>query len=266
MTLRIGLAFALSVAALTGCRTPPAPDSSVALTSASATAGEGVAVVELFTSEGCSSCPSADAVLGELAKTHDPRVFPLAFHVDYWNSLGWPDRFSSAEWTDRQRQYAGTFGTGSVYTPQMIVGGVDQFTGSDRSHAASSIAHFLQAGAAARLVVTAEATSARDVTVRYHVESVPEGASLHVAIAERGLVTRVMAGENRGRTLPHENVVRAFATRPIDEADGVMSLVVPAEVDRSHSDVIGYVQASPRAGQAGMPVLAAARTGAPSPK
>src|ERR1700722_4743220 len=105
--------------------------------------GDGVAVVELFTSEGCSSCPSADVVLGELAADGNPRVFPLAFHVDYWNSIGWNDAFSSEAWTQRPRDYAASFGASSVYTPEMVVGGVDAFVGSDRAQARAAIGRAL---------------------------------------------------------------------------------------------------------------------------
>jgi hypothetical protein len=84
----------------------------------------GVAVVELFTSEGCSSCPPADLLLGDLAR-QNVAVYPLEFHVDYWNGLGWPDRFSSSDWTQRQRAYARSLGDRGLYTPQMIVGGTD---------------------------------------------------------------------------------------------------------------------------------------------
>jgi hypothetical protein len=264
--------FALTLvgAALLACHTPPAPasgappEATLALTSASTFGGDGVAVVELFTSEGCSSCPSADAVLGDIVRAHDPRVFPLAFHVDYWNSLGWPDRFSTSDRTDRQRLYAGAFGTGSVYTPQMIVGGVEQFTGSDASHAAESVAHALRAAPSARLTLTPEATGPRDVVVHFHTESAPEGAWVNVAVAEKGLVTHVLAGENRGRTLPHENVVRAFGEKKLGgDSDGAVLLSVPADVDRSRAEVIGYVQASAKEGVRGMPILAAARVGAP---
>jgi hypothetical protein len=271
--MRATLAFALGLMALPACH-PTASGTSleeaIGVTSAAASEGaretDGFAMVELFTSEGCSSCPSADAVLGDIVRAHDPRVFPLAFHVDYWNSLGWPDRFSTSDRTDRQRLYAGAFGTGSVYTPQMIVGGVDQFTGSDSSQAASAIAHALASSSHARLSLTAEASGPREVVAHFHAESAPEGSLVHVAVTERGLVTRVLAGENRGRTLPHENVVRAFASATLKGADGVLMLRVPPEVDRGHAEVVGYVQAAPRSGQRGMPVLAAARVAAPSAK
>jgi len=96
------------------------------------------AIVELFTSEGCSSCPSADQLLIDLthqAKKKNQRIFPLSFHIDYWNGLGWVDPFSLPKFTHRQRQYAKSAGTYEVYTPQMYVNGTNSFIGSDRSKA-----------------------------------------------------------------------------------------------------------------------------------
>jgi hypothetical protein len=99
----------------------------------------GVAVVELFTSEGCSSCPPADAVLADIAATGGPTTYALAYHVDYWDDLGWPDRFASPESAARQQTYARALGTRGLYTPQMVVGGTEQFTGSDRARATAAI-------------------------------------------------------------------------------------------------------------------------------
>jgi len=261
------LPLALVLGASLACHDRPGSatpgETTLALTSATETRGEGVAVIELFTSEGCSSCPSADAVLGEVVRNHDARVFPLAFHVDYWNSLGWQDRFSSPAWSDRQRQYAEAFSTSSVYTPQMIVGGVDPFTGSDASHAATSVARSLATGSATRIAVTAESTGPRDVLVHFRTEAAPAGALVNIALVERGLVTRVRSGENSGKTLPHENVVRAFASHPLTAPEGTVGLDVPTDVDRSHAEVFGYVQTGPRSAQRGMPIVAAARTAAP---
>src|SRR4051794_39591301 len=90
----------------------------------------GTAVVELFTSEGCSSCPPADEALAAAAKTYTGHVYVLGYHVDYWDRLGWKDPFSNAAWTDRQTRYADLFKLNSIYTPQAIVNGKTQFTGS----------------------------------------------------------------------------------------------------------------------------------------
>ncbi len=130
----------------------------------------GVAVVELFTSEGCSSCPPADAVLARIdreARASGRAVVPLAFHVDYWDGLGWPDRFSSADSTSRQRDYASAFGESGLYTPQMVIGGLDRFVGSDGAQADARIAAALRRPAEVGVALRVDRTGAGAVYVHY---------------------------------------------------------------------------------------------------
>jgi len=101
---------------------------------------DGVAVVELFTSEGCSSCPPADALLGRLVKEGQKRVYLLAFHVDYWDTPQWRDAFSDAKFSGRQQEYAKASGSRDIYTPQMVVNGGNGFVGSDEQVARKEIA------------------------------------------------------------------------------------------------------------------------------
>ncbi|MET0647336.1 MAG: DUF1223 domain-containing protein [Pyrinomonadaceae bacterium] len=175
-------------------------------------------VVELFTSEGCSSCPPADAVLARLDKTQPvegAEVIPLAMHVDYWNHLGWADPFSSHQFSERQGEYASAFGNGQVYTPQMVVDGVREFNGGNSSLAQEAI------GAAARQpkgeVQIARSPSQDDGLVRIttQVEKFPkptdgEAADVLLAITESNLATDVARGENTGRRLAHVGVVRSL--------------------------------------------------------
>lgn len=191
-------------------------------------AAEPFAVVELFTSEGCSSCPPADAVLNELAR--QPHVFALAFHVDYWNYLGWPDPFSNAKYTDRQRTYSR-----DIYTPQMIVNGTEIFVGSDRSRAQRVIAAALKRRAAVNLHLTW-----RNGAVDYEVTGASPEDVLQLALVESGLVQKVPRGENAGRTLRHDNVVRAFVSVSLDKnATGSAKLPAPTG---NNSAIIGFVQ------------------------
>src|SRR6185295_6297026 len=95
-------------------------------------------VVELFTSQGCSSCPPADRLLSTLRS--DPRVVPLAFHVDYWNYIGWTDPFSSARWSQRQQAYARAFASNRIYTPQLVVNGTSECVGSNEGEGRQRIA------------------------------------------------------------------------------------------------------------------------------
>ena len=101
---------------------------------------KGFAVIELFTSEGCSSCPSADEAVTEIAKENAETVFVIGFHVDYWNNLGWKDQFSDHGYSERQKQYASIFNLNSIYTPQVIVNGKKEFVGSDRGQLKKTIA------------------------------------------------------------------------------------------------------------------------------
>jgi hypothetical protein len=177
---------------------------------AGAAPGAGTPVlVELFTSEGCSSCPPADQLLMELDRA--PRVggaevIALGEHVDYWNRLGWADPFSAAEFTRRQGDYARRFSQSGVYTPQMVVDGGAELVGSDRAGALRAIA-----AAAARpkaAVTVVRSGDARGVAVR--IEGLTEPAEVFLAVTESGLGSRVLRGENAGRSLAHTAVVRSL--------------------------------------------------------
>jgi hypothetical protein len=215
-----------------------------------APAGGGFAVVEMFTSQGCSSCPPAEEVLTEIerdARKRGQPVFALGFHVDYWDDLGWPDRFADEAYTARQQAYARAFGSGQLYTPQMVVNGTVDFVGSDRRRAATAIASALTAVATTPLALSVEDAArvtggGHRVVVNYQTERPPERAVLNVAIVERGLESEVARGENAGRTLRQDNVVRAFASVGLDAERGRVELEVPSDLDPRQASVVGYVQ------------------------
>ena len=175
-------------------------------------------IVELFTSEGCSSCPPADALLKELSeqqKMNDVQVVALEEHVDYWNHLGWKDPYSAAEFSQRQSDYAQIFGSDGVYTPQMIVDGQHEFVGS-RSLAAREAIQKAANQPKAEIVLVGGANSspgkpAFEVQIK-NLEgiSVRGETELWVAVTEKGLQTDVKAGENSGETLKHAAVVRSL--------------------------------------------------------
>jgi hypothetical protein len=160
-------------------------------------------LVELFTSQGCSSCPSADGALLRLAREQPVagvEVIALSFHVDYWNRLGWTDPYSRAEFSRRQQGYARS--DGSVYTPQMVIDGTDAFVGSE----AQARARLAGKRARSKRPLTF-AVTARGARLEVSAPAVP-GARLWLALAEDGLSSRVTSGENSGRTLEHAWVVR----------------------------------------------------------
>ena len=205
------------------------------------------AVVELFTSEGCSSCPSADRLLSEItakALKNDQRIFPLSFHVDYWNYIGWKDPFSDRAYSNRQRSYSRAFGSRGIYTPQMVVNGIAGFVGSDRSRAQTSIDTALKYPAMVGVVLRTEALDSPDVlVVEYELSEVPNGVVLNVALVERGLIREVTRGENAGRTLHHDNVVRIFETvNPGNGGKGRVELKPHVSVARENSAIIAFVQ------------------------
>jgi hypothetical protein len=174
-------------------------------------------VVELFTSEGCSSCPPADRLLNRLeAEQPVPgaEIIALGWHVDYWNHLGWADRFSSDAFTARQYDYAQAFGTSGVYTPQMVVDGVTEFVGSDTSLAQRSIERASQAPKAA-VQVERVAGSNGSVRLRVRVEQLAEAqpkgnVDVILVVTENNLGSSIARGENAGRRIEHRAVVRRF--------------------------------------------------------
>ncbi|MPZ18521.1 MAG: DUF1223 domain-containing protein [Luteitalea sp.] len=182
----------------------------------SSTAGRPV-LIELFTSEGCSSCPPADQLLATLlAEQPVPKVqiIPLAFHVDYWNDLGWRDRFSSSAHSRRQSTYAEKLELEGPYTPQLVVDGVTQTVGHDRN-AALQLIH--ESAAAPKVDVTLDVAADRSRGDRASVEievAAPGGhvekSDVLLAVTEDGLVTNVERGENATRRLSHVAVVRSF--------------------------------------------------------
>ena len=168
-------------------------------------------IVELFTSEGCSSCPPADSLLARLEQ-YQPyqgiEVIALGEHVDYWDHLGWRDRFSSALFTARQQDYGRAFHLESVYTPQMVVNGQAQVLGSDQVQVQREIRNATQ-GPKARVDLSMLSTD----TLRLKVDNLPAGtqtADMLLAITESGLETTVQSGENGGRQLRHTGVVRSI--------------------------------------------------------
>ncbi len=224
-------------------------------------AADAVAVVELFTSEGCSSCPPADALLASLAA--DPRVLALSFHVDYWDELGWPDPFASPASTSRQRAYAASLGARGLYTPQLVVGGADAFVGSDRGRATAGVASALAHAPAVHVTLSVRADTEAALTIGTRADGAPDGSLALVALVQRAATSQVRAGENAGRTLHHVNVVRTFATRPLGGGSSRVSLELPRSLRRADAEVVAFVQA-PYSSSGGMPVLGAARAPVPA--
>tara|TARA_B100001964_G_scaffold67815_1_gene77074 strand:+ start:493 stop:1218 length:726 start_codon:yes stop_codon:yes gene_type:complete len=161
-------------------------------------------VVELFTSQGCSSCPPADAHLGELTEEED--LLALSFHVDYWDNLGWKDPYSSADNTRRQRTYARFMDLRYVYTPQMVIQGTLQATGSDRETIQDQI------GDARKLPRIDVELTRNDKALQITLGKIspPVKADVFMVVFDKEHTTKVKRGENRGETITNRNVVRTL--------------------------------------------------------
>ncbi|MDG4839211.1 DUF1223 domain-containing protein [Micromonospora sp. WMMD967] len=205
----------------------------------------GFAVVEMFTSQGCNSCPPAEELLTEIerdARERGQAVFGLGFHVDYWDDLGWPDQFADAAYTARQEAYARALRTRGLYTPQMVVNGTVEFVGSDRRQASGAIASALASPAATALTVSVVEWDGQRAVLDYQAERPPANTVVNVAIVQRGLDSEIARGENAGRTLRQDNVVRAFGSASLGAERGRLDLVTPPDLDPRSAAVVAYVQ------------------------
>jgi hypothetical protein len=206
------------------------------------------ALIELYTSEGCDSCPPADRWLSASFPPNGDAggVVALAFHVDYWDRLGWKDRFASPSWTERQDAAARAARSSLVYTPQVLLQGRDfrAWQSADRSRSAITAA--LARPARAEITLHAERRGgAIAVSATAHVRDAGDrsGAALFVALADSGLVSIVKAGENAGKTLRHDHVVRVLQG-PIALDDGVpRDVLLPLPAERgTATEVVAFVQ------------------------
>ncbi len=189
-------------------------------------------LVELFTSEGCSDCPPADHILAQL----DPHVVVLSEHVDYWDHLGWKDRFSSREFTQRQEAYAQRFRLDGPFTPQMVVDGSAQFVGSDAKRAQEEIAG---AGKRAKAEIKLARTSAG---VQIDVANSPGSTGVFLALAQDAAESNVAAGENKGRRLAHVAVLRSLRKVGSVKRGAGFSQLIPLPATAAEQRVIVFLQ------------------------
>jgi hypothetical protein len=208
-------------------------------------------LVELFTSEGCSSCPPADKLLAQLQKQQPvsgARIIAMEEHVDYWDRQGWRDRFSSSKFTQRQSFYAPRLNFEDSYTPQMVVDGETQFLGSDSSKAVAAIS---QAAGRDKIALELMAPVISGQTVTGSVSGKPGGerlphADLYAALVQPSASTEVKGGENGGKQLNHVSVARSFAKigKLEDLARGPVSfkIAAPAQTDPAGMRLVVFAQ------------------------
>jgi hypothetical protein len=195
------------------------------------------ALVELYTSEGCSSCPPADRWLSTLATRGDKRVVPIAFHVSYWDYIGWKDRFADARYTDRQRDIASAQGSSMVYTPQVMIGGRDFRSWSSSGGVEKAIEGI--ATMPSPIAITLSMSPASEAGIEGRATSSGAKSTVFVALTQDGLSSKVTAGENRGEQLHHNAVVRGFVAVP---ADGTFRFARKPDWDPARMSLVAFAQ------------------------
>lgn len=203
---------------------------------------DGFAVLELFTSEGCSSCPAADELLARIQQEAGNKpVYLLSYHVDYWDRLGWRDAFSKAEFSKRQYQYSRHLNA-EVYTPQLVVNGKEEFVGSDQSAITPAINRELSGKASASLILKVQ-QQARKLNVSYEADGDVAGSELQLALVQKHAVSKVGAGENKGRLLKHAQIVRNLYKFDLPTGKkGATQIDLPATFNTKDWELIGFVQ------------------------
>jgi hypothetical protein len=209
-------------------------------------------LVELFTSEGCSTCPPADTLLAKLEQVQPvdgAEVIVLGEHVDYWDGQGWHDRFSSHQYTERQNEYCSRLHVDNSYTPQMIVDGTDQFVGHDAIHAISAIQHAAQTPKI-KLILSQPVVDAQKVSasVSSPAPMTTKKADLYAALVDPKDTTEVHGGENGGHRLHHVAVVRSLQRvgklKDLSAGPVSFSLNAPADTKPGEMRVVVFAQES----------------------
>jgi hypothetical protein len=202
----------------------------------------GFALIELFTSEGCSSCPAAEELAIKFHGEDYEKVYMLSYHVDYWDRLGWKDDFSKASYTDRQKAYAAAFRLRSLYTPQFVINGQTEFTGTNEIKLRATVQRELKIERPVMMQLDASVSDGNTVLVSCRIDN-PGQSLLHVTLVQKYAETAVTRGENQGRKLQHLNIVREFKTMAAKEAGHSKTrLQIPPGLSRKDLKVIAFMQ------------------------
>lgn len=207
------------------------------------TAKKGFAVLELFTSEGCSSCPPADELMGKIQNEYkDKSVYVLSYHVDYWDDLGWKDIFSNADYTKRQYEYVRWLKKEPIYTPQLVINGKADYIGSQETIVRGGIAKALSKQAVVSLDISAQ-QGKRWAVVNYKVSGNSKSTRLVFALVQKSAKSTVKRGENEGKLLSHYQIVRnlIFQKLAVDEK-GSLNVYFPKNFDSRNGEIIGFIQ------------------------
>jgi hypothetical protein len=211
--------------------------------------------MELFTSQGCSSCPPADKLLGELAERED--LLALSLPVDYWDYLGWKDTLASHDYSERQREYAQSRGDGDVYTPQAVINGSEGVIGSDRAAVEAALKRATDQGFTVPITLSA-GDDALTVKIGAATGATPNRGTIWLVMYDRSVTVPIGRGENSGRTLTYSNVVRKL--RPIAMWKGEeMTIDLPrSEMNQAKVRRCAVLLQSEKSGGLPGPILGAA--------
>ncbi len=204
-------------------------------------ANKNIAVLELFTSQGCSSCPAAERLLEPYVSKEN--VVLLSYHVDYWDRLGWKDPFSSQAFTQRQYDYASVLHS-DVYTPQLVVNGENEMVGSDANKINNTLDKVLSETVNSSAIINNIENTGNKVIVHYNVSGATSNEVLNIALAEKKVITEVKAGENGGATLTGNNVVMSLTSFSVQgNGDAINEVNIPESAgDHKNLIVIIFLQ------------------------
>ena len=188
---------------------------------------EPIVVLELFTSQGCSSCPPADVLLEKMKNQFPEQVYALSYHVDYWDYIGWEDPFSNSNFTKKQSIYNTKFRNRSNYTPELVINGKEHFVGSSQAKMAAGIEKYKEEKTVNSLTLKNVKSNKGSVTFNYAVDGPQEGKDLRILLVLDERTTSVKRGENRNRTLKNSNVVVAEKISGISSSEQAVSIPIP---------------------------------------
>jgi hypothetical protein len=205
---------------------------------------KGFALIELFTSEGCSSCPPADDAISEIqSKYKNQNVVAVAFHVDYWDRLGWKDAFSSPDNTARQEYYSSIFKLSSIYTPEAVVNGKYEFVGSDKNKIANTVEEQLKSKPPEIIHLTATGNTNGHIEVNFSINgNTSSSDQLVLLLVQKMATTNVRRGENDGRILYHINIVRKMSITPTSSKEGYGSFTLPSDLKKENAFITAFTQ------------------------
>ncbi|RKR04933.1 uncharacterized protein DUF1223 [Flavobacterium sp. 90] len=202
----------------------------------------GFAIVELFTSEGCSSCPPADELITKLQKeTSSKNIYLLAYHVDYWDRLGWKDQFSSNEFTIRQQKYQDWLHLFVMYTPQFIINGTTEFAGYNEAALDKKVSDALKIKTLFDLKLNAKSNK-DSLEVDFKTNMLEKNTSLFVATIQKQGISNVIRGENKGNILHHTQIVRRLNSFSLTQKDGKVKILKPENYNLNDFQIIGFIQ------------------------